>query len=598
MTTLKRPDPVIFVVAALLCAAALVVHLQQRALGALDHQAGLFLQKVAQQTLTSVAAEIRRTFDGPVFDILPAVNHPHLVAKRMDLVEREYCRGLEAYPQVERFFVWTGAENTADAEDVLFYARRAAADGARALAGAPGAFERDSEMGRVVLASARRHARSQRIYTVVGEDVHGRPYEIFVRIFYTDATRTRFFAVLGFAVNLETARGELFGKLAAGRLRPLLSPEDGSPRFDMAVIDESGRRVFGSPDPGSAVRISAAAPFAMRFYPENDIRSRMAAEVPGRVWTLVVSPRDVHAPGLLASTRVQSYWLSALPVLLIFVALAFALQVRKRASQLARMQADFVAHVSHQLKTPVSLLSAVAETMALDRVRSTGKLSQCVEVVRIETARLSSLVERILEFSRVSDGGKRLELEAVPLGPLVRETVESFGTALKDSGFSIQFEQIGTPPVVAADPMALEQALVNLLDNAVKYSGDARLVTVRLARAGTHASIEVIDRGIGIDEQDRAKIFDRFYRGAGAHFHRHGFGLGLPIVRELVVAQRGSVDVRSTPGSGTTFRIRIPILSEGAATERGREAPFSPAVTPSLAPGAPHFPGTVPDAGK
>jgi signal transduction histidine kinase len=592
LTTLKRPDPVIFVVAALLGAAALVVYLQHRALRALDHQATLFMQKVAQQALGEVSAEIRVTFDGPVFDVLTAVNHPHLVANRLDLVEREYCRGLDAYPQVERFFVWRGTEESADASEVLFYSRRAS--------GSPNGesrrFEPDPAMGQAVLASARRHARSQRIYALTGHSVGGAPYEIFVRIFYTDATRERFFAVLGFAVSLETVRASLFQQLEAGRLRPLLHPQDGTPQFEMAVVDESGRSLFGPPVPHPGV--SASAPLAVRFYPEADIRSRMTSEVPGRTWTLHVIPHDPQAPALLASTRMQSYWLSGLPVLLILMALAFALQVRQRAAQLARMQADFVAHVSHQLKTPVSLLSAVGETMALDRVRSSEKLAHCVEVVRIETARLSSLVERILEFSRVSNGAKRLELEAVPVGPLVRETVESFSTALKDSGFTIEVEEVGPAPVVAADPVALEQALVNLLDNAVKYSGDARLVTVRLTTAGADAVIEVVDRGIGIDPADRKRIFERFYRGAGASLHRHGFGLGLPIVRELVTGQRGTIDVRSTPGSGSTFRIRIPILTQGAGATARIPARQHP-VRAGRRARRPALPGrTSPDAGQ
>jgi signal transduction histidine kinase len=150
----------------------------------------------------------------------------------------------------------------------------------------------------------------------------------------------------------------------------------------------------------------------------------------------------------------------------------------------------------------------------------------------------------------------------VRLGPLVRETVESFATALADTGYRIAVEA-RADPVVMADPAALEQVLVNLLDNAVKYSGDTRSITVRVAASASHATIDVVDRGIGIEAGEQARIFERFYRGEGAALDRRGFGLGLAIARELVAGQQGSIDVTSTPGRGSTFSVRLPVLGAG-----------------------------------
>jgi two-component system phosphate regulon sensor histidine kinase PhoR len=252
-------------------------------------------------------------------------------------------------------------------------------------------------------------------------------------------------------------------------------------------------------------------------------------------------------------------------------------QGRSRAAELARMQADFVAQVSHQLKTPISLLSAVGETMELERVRSPEKLAQCVDIVRTESSRLTALIERVLEFSRLGNGGRRYELEAVNLGILVRETVDAFAGALASSGYQLQVNETGASPIVAADPVALEQALINLLDNAIKYSGDSRLVTVTVGAAGGHAFIEVTDRGIGIPEEQRARIFERFYRGERGALHRQGFGLGLAITQELVKGQRGRIEVESTLGVGSTFRVKLPL--QGAAERQTRSA-----VTPSKEP--------------
>lgn len=118
---LRRPDPVLFMIVALMCAAALVVYLQHRALDALDRQTSVILQKVAEQTVTAASQELRRAFDGPVFETLASLNHPSLVANRLDMVATEYAHGLQAYPQVERFFVWRGTQEAARPEEVLFY---------------------------------------------------------------------------------------------------------------------------------------------------------------------------------------------------------------------------------------------------------------------------------------------------------------------------------------------------------------------------------------------------------------------------------------------------------------------------------------------
>ena len=283
------------------------------------------------------------------------------------------------------------------------------------------------------------------------------------------------------------------------------------------------------------------------------------------LWTVVVSPARRDAPAALASTGTQGYWLSGLSVLLMLVALAFARQGQKRASQLARMQADFVSHVSHQLKTPLALLSGVSETLALDRARSPESMARYLDIIRSETARLSALVEHILQFSRVDGGRRRYELESVSLVPLVRETVEAFAQNLTAEGFAIRVEEGDASPLVAAAPAALEQVLVNLLDNAVKYSDRVKDITVRVTRSGSDALIEVTDRGIGIPAADIGRVFEKFYRGSGSTLHRHGFGVGLAIAQELVRAHRGRIEVQSVPGEGSVFRVRLPVLHDSPA---------------------------------
>jgi two-component system phosphate regulon sensor histidine kinase PhoR len=222
------------------------------------------------------------------------------------------------------------------------------------------------------------------------------------------------------------------------------------------------------------------------------------------------------------------------------------------------MQSDFAAHVSHQLKTPLSLLTAATETLQMDRIRSPEKLAEYLATIRAEAQRLSALVQRVLEFSRVQQA-RSYEFERVDLGALVRETVDAFAHGLSSRQVTFHVHQSGPGPYVLADPAALEQVVANLLDNAVKYSSVGQPVTVAVGTDRLTASVAVSDRGVGIAKADQSRIFERFYRAPAAS-HRPGFGLGLPIVRELVHAQKGRVEVASIPGEGSTFRVTLPRL--------------------------------------
>jgi two-component system phosphate regulon sensor histidine kinase PhoR len=190
-------------------------------------------------------------------------------------------------------------------------------------------------------------------------------------------------------------------------------------------------------------------------------------------------------------------------------------------------------------------------------VKSPEKQGQYIDILRTETKRLSNLVERILEFARVDGRGRSYQLEPVDLVPLVRETVGAFAQKPAAQGFRIAVKDDGGSPVVLADPAALEQALVNLLDNAVKYSENARDVAVRVSSAEREAIVAVEDHGSGIPAAEQARVFDRFYRGREVS-QRSGFGLGLTIVREIVREHRGRIEIESAPGRGSLFRIRLP----------------------------------------
>lgn len=531
----RRPRPLVLAIFSTIGAAALVFYLQYRATTALQSQTQVIVRQLSEQAADDVASGLRRTLNGPIFDTLAGVNHPDLRAGRMELVARKFTEGLEAYPHVERFFAWR-AQSSSPPADVLFHGRT-------------GGFVRDAAMGRDVLDLAARHAGSQQIY-VAAEGVGHGARQMFLRLFWTDARRLEYFAVLGLVINPATLPQQLFAGRHGAGLEALLARRGGELPLQLRVSDERGAVVFGQLAADvNGVRV----PFSMLFYPADDIRSRVAAGVPGRPWMIEV--------GALASGG-YDYGPTVLSLLLMLVALGLALQAHRRSAELAQMQADFVAHVSHQLKTPLSLLSAATETLQMDRIRSPERLAQYLDTIRAEAQRLTVLVQRVLEFSRVQEQ-RTYEFERVDLGALVRETIDAFAHGL--AGRQVVFDERSRSagPFVLADPAALEQVIANLLDNAIKYSSAEQPVTVTVGVERQWVVIEVTDRGVGIAAADQQRIFERFYRVPGTG-HRQGFGLGLPIVRELVHAQGGSVGVSSALGAGSTFRVMLRCVTDPA----------------------------------
>lgn len=252
--------------------------------------------------------------------------------------------------------------------------------------------------------------------------------------------------------------------------------------------------------------------------------------------------------------------LSVLMTMVLIGGIVLALRTASREMRLSQMKTDFVSNVSHELRTPLASIRVFGEFLRLGRVKESDKVREYGQYIETESGRLTQLINNILDFSKIESGQKTYQLEPADVEEVVAETLKTFEVQLKQKGFAITFESPEEPlsPVVM-DAQAMAQAVMNLLDNAVKYSGSAKEIFVRLAQKDGTITISVTDRGIGIPPAEQEKIFERFHRVSTGLVHDvKGSGLGLSIVKHIVEAHQGRVTVQSAPGQGSTFTIHLP----------------------------------------
>jgi two-component system phosphate regulon sensor histidine kinase PhoR len=234
--------------------------------------------------------------------------------------------------------------------------------------------------------------------------------------------------------------------------------------------------------------------------------------------------------------------------------------------------------VSHDLKTPLALIQLVAETLELGRLKNTERAHEYYRIINSEARKLTRLINNLLDFSRIEAGLRRYRREPGNLSELTRRVLDSLDSQFKHNQFSIRLHADGDVPVLI-DPEAADQALENLLSNAMKYSPDNREIDVDVGREDDYGVVRVTDRGVGIPARLHRKIFRKFYRvqtdaGSGPQ----GTGLGLAIVDHIMRGHGGFVRVLSEPGRGSTFSLHFPLYAgethgdETDSGDRGRAA--------------------------
>jgi len=263
--------------------------------------------------------------------------------------------------------------------------------------------------------------------------------------------------------------------------------------------------------------------------------------------------------GWFDQRRLLWYGFIGLLVVMLMAGLAMTVRVVQREVELARLQSEFVAAVTHEFKSPITSIRLLMERIAGGRLRTPESASEYYAAVGRETDRLERLVNRLLESQKIQAGQKRYRFEPASLVELAEAAVERLRPQAQVKSIALKLEASGEVPELLLDQAAMADALENLLDNAIKYSPAGTEISVVMEARERQVCVEVRDQGAGIDAEDLPHVFERFYRGRQ---NARGTGLGLALVKAAVEAHGGTVTVTSVPGRGSTFFLRLPVRGE------------------------------------
>lgn len=378
----------------------------------------------------------------------------------------------------------------------------------------------------------------------MGEGMPGREEAAYVIYCLVEPGTSREVGFVGMQLNMAEVRQRYLPELASVLSRNQKSGS-GHPDLILGVLDQNGKQICSSAR--SAARSEARVSLAPVF-PQ---------------WEATAGFQGTDIDTLARASFEKGLWFTVLVLAVLLAGIAMIVRAAMRELRLAEAKQTFVSNVSHELKTPLSLIRLFAETLEMGRATTDQKAHEYYHIIHNESRRLSQLIDNILNFSRIEAGSREYNMVPADLGEVARAVVESYEYQIRTAGFELVASFDPMLPSVQADPEAISQAILNLLNNAVKYSDGTKHVAISVQAKEGGASVQVADRGIGIPLCEQKRIFEKFYRVCtGLRHETKGSGLGLALVKHIVEAHQGRVSVESAPGKGSCFTLWLPASRE------------------------------------
>ena len=388
-------------------------------------------------------------------------------------------------------------------------------------------------------------------YATFDMTLGGQPYQIVARLVYADPLEEALHSVIGFTVNLAWVRQSYFPDILS-QVAPIATRGNS---LDIAVVDENGQRVWGRETQGDVL----VREFPLLFMDPSVSMVALGSNPAVRTWTIRTSQSNQSALVDAAQGADEALLAAGAAALTLALGLILAIRAVRAGVALTAMRSDFVSSVTHELKTPLANIRAMADTLARRPIGG-ETVRDYAELLMQEAKRLTRLVDNLLAYARVTDVTEIYSFEPIAPAELVDDVLQNFRHPLSEREFKVEVDIPVDLPLIRADRTAMMLALDNLVDNAIRYSPGEHFIRISARRDGPNVVIEVQDRGAGIAPDELSTVRRKFARGRLAR--ADGSGLGLAIVSRIVADHKGTLVLDSETGSGTTAKVYLPIAGD------------------------------------
>jgi signal transduction histidine kinase len=532
------------------CGIAALAGFGYRATREWQNSSSLLVERRANEVATTLATALTRDMRAVQTSILDVREwDTTLDASRYDVIEL-VAGAFARYPYPEEFFGWQSTASSG-----VFFARSERLPTWLASSQLARRYPVEVLMNESVSHRLRERIEKdvllRRTHSIFETTIGDHRYQVIARPTYSNDRGT---AVGGLAVlvNLDWAEANYFAAITAQVARIAGAGEG----MISTILDANERPLPGLPPSGSE------APFELRAFPVAFFDPMLTAldppkDLPLSTWTIHVNASADPTLALAAQGARRTLIVIAAGAVALALGLFVTTRAARAVAKVSEMRSDFVSTVTHELKTPVQVIRSIGETLARGRVENGERLQEYAQLLVQEGHRLSRLIENLLAYSRVTDVAQLYTFEAQQPNALVAEALRGFHRLLKDGGFQVRLDVSDSLPLINADRTSLVLALDNLIDNAMRYSGNSRELEITAKTADDRLDIAVIDHGVGIASDELERVTGRFIRGRSAA--GHGSGLGLAIVSRIVTDHGGVLRIASVKDSGTTATLSLPL---------------------------------------
>jgi two-component system phosphate regulon sensor histidine kinase PhoR len=515
----------------------------------------LLVQRRANEALALVRAALSADMKGAWITAIVPFNTTNLDEDPPYNMFQVAARTFARFPYPESFVLWKPDGSEAGATYVFNRADRPPPWETRPSSDDPFpvVLVRDPSALAGIVAAVRKRATAESPFLMLEQPIDGTPYQIVAHALFASAPSHALLGFLAFTVNEAWLHSAYFDPL----VEQVAKIGGGQGGLSITVSDDEGRIMTreAPPKPDSG---DLHTRFPLLF-----IDPALVTSIPSRPmvreWTVHV--RSIPDQAVLATLQGtwRMFFLISIAAGASLLALVLTVRADRQSAALASMKSDFVAAVTHELKTPVASIRLVGDTLSNGRYTSPKTVQEYAGLLSAEASRLGASIDNLLTYARYSSspGVTATDLAEVEPADLVEDALQPLRPVLANQEFDLVVDVPPDLPHVSVDRIAMIQAIDNIVDNAIKYSAGKKHLTVKGTANGKTVTLTIRDRGTGIADRDLSRVFERFYRGRNATVS--GSGLGLPIAKRIVESHGGRIDVRSEVGVGTEVDVTLPI---------------------------------------